>query len=113
MNIDTLFEDISKRNEESATEYNRLSDLATEVSGIRNQITFLESEINHLLKNPEYDPEYPELLKTIQWELVKMLDSFPERFRVVVEVTGGVAEVTTCPDQIDVEIIDHDNEARG
>jgi hypothetical protein len=31
------------------------------------------------------------------------------RPKVVVEVTGGVAEVTTCPDGVDVEIIDHDN----
>jgi hypothetical protein len=31
--------------------------------------------------------------------------------RVVVEVLGGVAEVTEKPDDIEVEIIDHDNEA--
>lgn len=28
---------------------------------------------------------------------------------VVVEVTDGVAEITTCPDNIEVKIIDHDN----
>lgn len=28
--------------------------------------------------------------------------------RVVVEVRGGIAEVTLCPDHISVEIIDHD-----
>lgn len=30
--------------------------------------------------------------------------------KVVVEVLGGVAEVTTCPPGVDVQIIDHDNE---
>lgn len=30
--------------------------------------------------------------------------------RVIVEVSGGVAEVTQCPPQVEVEIIDHDNE---
>lgn len=33
--------------------------------------------------------------------------------RVVVEVLGGVAEVTTCPAGVEVEIIDHDNAKRG
>jgi hypothetical protein len=32
----------------------------------------------------------------------------PKR-KVVIEVYGGVAEVTSCPDDVDVEIIDHDN----
>jgi len=31
--------------------------------------------------------------------------------KVVIEVLGGVVEVTSKPDNIDVEIIDHDNEA--
>jgi hypothetical protein len=31
--------------------------------------------------------------------------------RVVVEVLGGVAEVTSKPGNVEVEIIDHDNEA--
>jgi hypothetical protein len=30
--------------------------------------------------------------------------------KVVIEVLGGVAEVTSQPDNIEVEIIDHDNE---
>lgn len=30
--------------------------------------------------------------------------------RVVVEVTGGCADVTTCPTGVEVEIVDHDNE---
>jgi hypothetical protein len=29
--------------------------------------------------------------------------------RVVIEVSGGVAEVTVCPPGVDVEIVDHDN----
>lgn len=28
--------------------------------------------------------------------------------KVVIEVVGGVAEVTSCPPGIEVEIIDHD-----
>jgi hypothetical protein len=30
--------------------------------------------------------------------------------KVIVEVLGGVAEVTSNPDNVDIEIIDHDNE---
>lgn len=30
--------------------------------------------------------------------------------KVVIEVLGGVAEVTSKPDDVEVEIIDHDNE---
>jgi hypothetical protein len=30
--------------------------------------------------------------------------------KVVIEVLGGVAEVTSNPDNVEVEIIDHDNE---
>lgn len=30
--------------------------------------------------------------------------------KVVIEVSGGVAEVTTCPEGVEVVIIDHDNE---
>ena len=30
--------------------------------------------------------------------------------KVVIEVHGGIAEVTECPDDVEVEIIDHDNE---
>ncbi|MEW6775055.1 MAG: hypothetical protein AB1405_02060 [Bdellovibrionota bacterium] len=39
-------------------------------------------------------------------------ESFPDElpsFRVKVEVSGGVAEVTECPPQVDVVIVDHDN----
>lgn len=32
-----------------------------------------------------------------------------EKSKVVVEVSGGVAEVSECPPGVDVEIIDHDN----
>ncbi len=33
-----------------------------------------------------------------------------EKRKVVIEVLGGVADVTQCPDDVEVEIIDHDNE---
>lgn len=32
---------------------------------------------------------------------------------VVVQVSGGVAEVTSCPPGVHVEIVDHDNEEEG
>jgi len=33
--------------------------------------------------------------------------------QVVIEVNGGVAEVTNCPNDIEVIIIDYDNEING
>jgi len=33
-----------------------------------------------------------------------------EKLRVVVEVSGGVATVTQSPEEVEVEIIDHDVE---
>jgi hypothetical protein len=33
--------------------------------------------------------------------------------QVVIEVNGGVAEVTRCPSEIEVIIIDHDNDMNG
>ena len=30
------------------------------------------------------------------------------KIKVQIEVTGGIAEVTSCPENIEVEIIDHD-----
>jgi hypothetical protein len=36
-----------------------------------------------------------------------------EKNQVVVEVSGGVAEITQCPEDIEVIIIDHDNEING
>lgn len=32
-----------------------------------------------------------------------------EKLKVIIEVSGGVAEVTSCPENVEVEIIDHDN----
>ncbi len=34
-----------------------------------------------------------------------------KKLKVVVEVSGGVAYVTDCPEEVEVEIIDHDNES--
>ena len=34
---------------------------------------------------------------------------FPTKQKVVIEVLGGVAWVKSCPDDVEVEIIDHDN----
>jgi len=33
--------------------------------------------------------------------------------KVIIEVSGGVADVTQCPEGVEVEIIDHDNEEVG
>ena len=33
------------------------------------------------------------------------------KYQVKIEVLGGVAEVTECPPEVEVTIIDHDNEA--
>ena len=33
--------------------------------------------------------------------------------KVIIEVSGGVADVTSRPPSVEVEIIDHDNEACG
>jgi hypothetical protein len=37
---------------------------------------------------------------------------FPAKHKVVIEVEGGCAGVTSCPDGVEVEIIDHDNDGR-
>ena len=37
---------------------------------------------------------------------------FPMKLKVVIEVLGGCAEVTSCPENVEVEIIDHDNDRR-
>ena len=34
-----------------------------------------------------------------------------QKRKVVVEDNGGVADVTQCPDDVEVEIIDHDNDS--
>lgn len=34
-----------------------------------------------------------------------------EKPRVIVEVSGGVAYVTPCPEGVEVEVIDHDDES--
>jgi hypothetical protein len=73
MNIDQLYEQVSNRSEEVTSEKNRMDALVKEVSGIRNNITFLESEIANLLKDTEYDPEYPELLNTIKSEFISLV----------------------------------------
>ena len=33
------------------------------------------------------------------------------KLKVVIEVSGGVAFVTQCPNEVEVEIIDHDDES--
>ena len=36
-----------------------------------------------------------------------------QSLKIIVEVSGGVAEVTTCPTGVEVEIVDHDNAKVG
>ncbi len=53
-----------------------------------------------------------EINEALQQEILKALTAPPVKpspLKVVVEVLGGVAEVTTCPNGVECEIIDHDN----
>lgn len=34
-----------------------------------------------------------------------------DKLKVKIEVIGGIANVTECPDNVEVTIIDHDNDA--
>ena len=49
-----------------------------------------------------------EALDYLGFSLAYCPDPYP-RYKVVVEVRGGCAEVTTCPKSVEVKIIDHDN----
>lgn len=40
----------------------------------------------------------------------KLPDPPPAKYKVVIEVLGGVAYVEECPPEVEVEIIDYDNE---
>lgn len=70
-----------------------------------------------------YASSYLELIKqdgeADQAEAIKELGEaviFFERkpiLKAVVEISGGVAEVTSCPPGVEVEIVDHDNEKNG
>lgn len=46
-------------------------------------------------------------------DLIKHIQQTVVIHQVKVEVSGGVAEVTECPDGVEVEILDHDNEDCG
>jgi len=45
----------------------------------------------------------------IEIQLENEAKAKPVKPKVVIEVSGGIADVTSCPDGVDVEIIDHDN----
>jgi hypothetical protein len=34
-----------------------------------------------------------------------------EKLKVIIEVSGGVAYVTSCPEGVEVEITDHDDDS--
>lgn len=53
---------------------------------------------------------YNKIGETAWCAFIDRLSINSESGRVVVEVYGGVADVTSKPEGIDVEIIDHDNE---
>lgn len=84
MGIDQLYEQVSNRDTEAVMEAKRLTELLNEVSGVRNNLTFLRSEIEHLLSDPEYDPDYPELLKVIHTELKSMDGPLEAKFGGIV-----------------------------
>jgi hypothetical protein len=48
----------------------------------------------------------PEAIADAREKLLKLCN---HQHKVVVEVSGGVAEVTHCPPNVEVEIIDHDD----
>lgn len=52
---------------------------------------------------------YRDMLHAAYQQIRERAEKAPER-NVVIEVLGGVAEVTRQPEGIEVEIIDHDNE---
>jgi hypothetical protein len=76
--------------------------------------------LGRFLNGMDFDPrEYLTegelaLWETAQQEELETIFSGPQYAgRVVIEVLGGVAEVTAKPENIEVEIIDHDNEERS
>ena len=74
--------------------------------------------LNRFIEQSDFDPrDYLTDEERVQYEEAQALEleyafNGPKQLgkRVVVEVLGGVAEVTEKPDDIQVEIIDHDNE---
>lgn len=58
------------------------------------------------IKNPKQAvrPAVAELL-----DLLKFVNNPQPKLHVIIEVTGGVAYVTSCPDCVEATIIDHDN----
>ncbi len=52
---------------------------------------------------------YRDMLRAAYQQMRERAEKVAER-NVVIEVLGGVAEVTRQPEGIEVEIIDHDNE---
>jgi hypothetical protein len=73
--------------------------------------------LGRLLDDMDLDPrDYLTADERTQWEtaqreeLERIVRGPQYAGKVVVEVLGGVAEVTAKPENIDVEIIDHDNE---
>jgi hypothetical protein len=76
--------------------------------------------LGRLLDDMDFDPrEYLTADERAQWETAQQEElqsifSGPQYAgKVIVEVLGGVAEVTAKPENIEVEIIDHDNEDRS
>jgi hypothetical protein len=76
--------------------------------------------LGRLLADMDFDArDYLTEDELVQWETAQQEElegifSGPQYAgKVVVEVLGGVAEVTSKPDNIEVEIIDHDNEERS
>src|SRR5262245_42811912 len=73
--------------------------------------------LGRLLDEMDFDPrDYLTEAEVSQWETaqedeLQSIFSGPKYAgKVVVEVLGGVDEVTSKPDDSEVEIIDHDNE---
>jgi hypothetical protein len=74
--------------------------------------------LNRFLDETDFDPrDYFDDAELAQWETAQQEEletstDVPRSLarRVIIEVLGGVAEVTSKPEDVEVEIIDHDNE---
>lgn len=99
-------------------------DRRDEATGFHSMFFMSEDGVSlHTWRLGRYDPDGPnEHLGTeVDWHTLRpeTLDRFMAWIAingasgrtVVVKVSGGVADVTQKPDDVEVEIIDHDNEA--
>jgi hypothetical protein len=81
--------------------------------------TLYELAVGRFLEESEFDvrdhltdSELPMWEEAQRIELEHFTHRRQTAAKVVIEVLGGVAEVTSKPDGVEVEIVDHDNEEK-